>query len=158
MTTTTDIKIIDFEEKYASYFKDINRGWLEAYFHVEDYDYKVLSEPLKYIIEPGGHIFFAKVNNEIVGTAALITREHNSYELSKMGVYPSHRGLKIGNLLMQACIDFSIQKDKKTLWLDSNRKLKPALSLYKKFKFQEIAVDPKTPYERCDIRMTLPLT
>ena len=154
----SDIEIIDFKEQYASYFKEINLEWLEAYFYVEDYDYKILSEPLKHIIQPGGHIFFAKIEDQIVGTAALISREENSFELSKMGILESHRGLKIGNLLMQAAINYSIKQGKATLWLESNRKLKPALALYKKFGFEETPLNPATPYERCDIRMTLPLT
>lgn len=84
--TMIDIKILDFEEKYTSHFKSINLEWLEDYFYVEDYDYKILSEPLKYIIEPGGHIFFASVNEKIVGAVALISSDDNSFELSKMSV------------------------------------------------------------------------
>lgn len=153
----TDIKILDFEKKYTSYFKNINLEWLEDYFYVEDYDYKILSEPLKYIIEPGGHIFFASVNDKIVGTAALIPSDDNSFELSKMGVLKNHRGLKVGDQLMQSCIDFSARKGKATLWLESNRKLKPALSLYKKYGFEETPLNSETPYERCDIRMAITL-
>lgn len=58
---------------------------------------------------------------------------------------------------MQVCIDFSTKKGKTTLWLESNRKLKPALSLYEKYAFVETQLNPETPNERCDIRMALTL-
>ena len=157
MKSKSEIEIINFDENYAQYFYDINVQWLESDFYVEDYDRKVLSQPNKYIIEPGGHIFFAKLQDQIVGTTALIARPNNSFELSKMGVFESHRGLKIGDALMHAAIQYSKEQDKAVLWLESSRKLNPALSMYKKFGFKETPLDPDTPYERCDIRMSLPL-
>lgn len=153
----SEIMIINYDEKFAIDFKKINLEWLKADFYVEDYDQKILSNPAKYIISEGGHILFAKYNNEIVGTVALITRENNSFELSKMGVLKSCRGLKIGDQLMNAAIDYSKAQGKKQLWLESNRKLKPALSLYYKFGFKEIPLNPDSPYERADIKMELNL-
>lgn len=47
------------------------------------------------------------------------------------------------------------EKQIKTLILESNRKLKPALHLYKKFGFIEVSTDPNSPYERADIKMVL---
>lgn len=152
-----NIEIIDFNETYAPFFKEINLEWLQAYFYVEDYDHKILSQPYKYIIQTGGHIFFAKIGEQIAGTVALIAREENSFELSKMGVFERFRGLKIGDRLMEAAIQYSAKQGKSTVWLESNRKLNPALSLYRKFGFVETPLNPETPYERCDIRMSLPL-
>ena len=140
---TFKIQILTFEDQYASYFYDINIEWLKAYFYIEDYDQKILSQPREYIIDKGGEIFFAKVNNDIVGTAALINKPHNSFELSKMGVFESHRGLKLGDRLMQTCIDYSKSMNKANLWLESNRILTPAISLYHKFGFKETPLDPE---------------
>lgn len=150
-----EVNIIDFKSEYASDFTQINFQWLERYFYIEEYDNEVLTQPEKYILEPGGHILFAQFGEKIVGTVALIVREEGTFELSKMGVLEGYRGLKIGDQLMRAALEYCKRAGKKRVMLDSNRKLAPALSLYEKFGFKEIPVDPETPYERCNIRMEL---
>jgi len=149
------VHIIDYNKKFAKNFAEINFQWLETYFYIEDYDHEVLTNPEQYILDPGGHILFARYKNKIIGTVALIVREEGNYELSKMGVLEKYRGLNVGKLLMEAAIQYSKEKQIDKLWLDSNRKLNPALNLYKKYGFKEIPVDPNTPYERCNIRMEL---
>lgn len=148
------VKLIDFQEQYAKDFSDINLEWLEKYFYVEDYDLEILSNPEKFILDPGGYIFFALVDEKVAGTVALIKRE-GVYELSKMGVKPQFQGLGIGNKLMDFCIEFSKKQGWKRIFLDSNRKLTPAITLYQKSGFKEIPVPEDTPYERCNIRMEL---
>jgi len=149
------IEIIDYEPQYREDFTQINFQWLESYFYIEDYDREVLTKPQRYILDPGGHILFARLNNKIVGTVALIVREEGAFELSKMGVLEGYRGYKIGQILMDAALAFCKQAGKTRVWLDSNRKLSPAISLYNKVGFKEIPVDPNTPYERCNIRMEM---
>ena len=89
------LEIIPFNQKYSKDFFNLNVEWLEKYFYVEPYDKKVLSNPKKYVIDPGGFIFFAKYNNEIVGVVSLINQK-TFLELSKMAVSPKYQGLKIG--------------------------------------------------------------
>lgn len=150
-----EVNIINYSPEFAEDFAKINFQWLEAYFYIEDYDREVLTQPEKYILSPGGHILFAEFEGKIIGTVALIVREDNSYELSKMGVLEGYRGYKVGQKLMDAAIEYCRKVGKDRVWLDSNRKLAPALELYKKNNFKEIPVDPNTPYERCNIRMEL---
>lgn len=149
------VEIVTYDAGYAVQFATLNFEWLEKYFYIEDYDKEVLANPEKYIIDPGGEIFFAKINNEIVGTVALINRGEEGFELSKMAVTEKHKGNRIGQKLMYACINHAGIKGIRRLFLDSNRKLKPAISLYKKVGFREIPVPKDSPYERCDIRMEL---
>jgi ribosomal protein S18 acetylase RimI-like enzyme len=150
------IEIIGYSEKYAKDFRDLNVEWLENYFYVEPHDKEVLENPGSYIVENKGYIFFAKLNNEIIGTVALIN-EKEGYELSKMAVSPKYQGLKIGLLLMEKCIDFSKQKGWDKLMLYSNRKLVPAINLYKKVGFKEVALEKEVYYERANIKMILDL-
>lgn len=57
-------------------------------------------------------MFFAKLDNDIVGTVALMpTKDENFFELTKMAVLPKHRGLKIGQKLLQYCIDFAQEQN-----------------------------------------------
>ena len=112
-------------------FYELNASWLQQYFYIEPYDEKVLSNPKTYIIDKGGYIFFAKFDETIVGTVAIIFQE-SFYELSKMAVSSSYRGQKIGQYLMDYCIDFSKQKKWEHIILYSHRKLIPAINMYKK--------------------------
>jgi len=148
--------IIKFKEEYSSSFYDLNIEWLRTFFYVEPYDEEVLSKPNKYIIDKGGYIFFAKLNDEIIGTVALMPMsEPNVFELTKMAVSPNHRGHKTGQKLMQHCIDFASKNNFNKLVLYSNTVLENAIYIYRKFGFVEIPVEENCPYERCNIKMEL---
>ncbi|OSY88592.1 GNAT family acetyltransferase [Tenacibaculum holothuriorum] len=154
-TVINPVEIITYEDNYASYFYDLNVEWLKTFFYVEPFDEEVLSNPDKYIINKGGHIFFAKLNNEIVGTVALMPKEE-TFELTKMAVSPNHRGHKIGQKLMQHCIDFAKNElNLNNLILYSNTKLENAIYIYRKYGFIEIPVEENSPYKRSDIKMKL---
>ncbi len=148
------LQIIPFTPENADAFNNLNIEWLSALFEVEPYDKKVLSNPETYIINKGGFIFFAKLEDTIVGTFALIPLpEQNAYELTKMAVSPECRGQKIGQQLLEFCIDFATRKNDFRLLLYSSRKLENAIHLYRKFGFVEIPVEADCVYERCDITM-----
>ncbi len=149
------IKITPFQEKYSQAFYDLNIEWLEAFFYVENYDREVLSKPEKYIINPGGHIFFALENNQVLGTVALMKDSDKIFEPTKMAVSPNHQGKKIGQKLMQFCIDFSNENNFDKLILYSNTILKNAIYVYRKYGFVEIPVEHNSPYKRSNIKMEL---
>lgn len=149
--------IEDFQEKYAKSFYELNIDWLEEYFYVENYDREVLSNPKEYILDKGGRLLFATTEGKVAGTLALINREREGFELSKMAVAKEFRGLRIGQKLMYAAIHRAGELGTDRLFLDSNTKLNPAITLYKKVGFKEIPVPEDTPYERCNIRMEIKL-
>jgi len=151
------IEIVPFKEKYAQAFYDLNIEWLETFFYVEDFDKEVLSKPKKYIINPGGHIFSALENDIVLGTVALLKKSETSFELTKMAVLPKQRGKKIGQHLMQYCIDFAKENNFNTLFLYSNTLLENAIYIYRKYGFIEVPVEPDSPYERSNIKMVLDL-
>ena len=80
-----------------------------------------------------------------------------SFELTKMAVAPNQRGKKIGQKLMQYCIDFAKENNFDRLLLYSNTKLENAIYIYRKFGFIEIPVEKDSPYDRSDIKMVLDL-
>jgi hypothetical protein len=43
-----DVRIIEFRDELAGYFKDLNVAWLQKYFYVEAIDEEMLSNPKKY--------------------------------------------------------------------------------------------------------------
>ncbi|HEV2830755.1 MAG TPA: GNAT family N-acetyltransferase [Hanamia sp.] len=149
-----EIKIIEFSDEYAKFFTSLNIAWLEKYFVVEPMDHEMLSEPKKFIIDKGGYIFFAKVDDEIAGTFALIKVKDGIYELSKMAVEEHFIGKKIGNRMLEFCLDEAKKLKADKIILYSNTKLQPAIHLYKKFGFKEVALD-HSEYERANIKMEI---
>jgi len=141
--STLEVTIIKYHQKFAEDFAKLNFEWLEKYFRVEEYDSKLLLDPQRYVIEPGGEILLASVDGQIVGTTALIDRGEDTFELAKMAVTSGYQGLRIGQKLMYAAIDCSRRMGKKRIILDSNTKLEPAINLYKKVGFGEIPYDAK---------------
>ena len=116
----------------------------------------MLSQPRKYIIDRGGHIFFAKVNDEIAGTFALMKSAESEYELSKMAVDEKFQGKKIGNQLLEFCIRKAKELEAKKLILYSNTILGPAIHLYEKYGFKEVPMG-NSEYKRSNIKMELNL-
>lgn len=152
-----DVEIIDFSptnEEHRESFKQLNAEWISQYFVMEEADYKALDNPKEYIIDEGGHIFLALLNNTPVGTCALIKMGDQSFEVAKMCVSPVAQGHGIGRLLMNTAKRFAKDSGAKRLYIESNTVLTPAISLYKKSGFVEI-VGGVSPYQRCDIQLEL---
>jgi len=150
----TGVNIIDYDPLLANHFKSLNIEWINTNFTVEEHDLEQLNHPDSHILNDGGAIIFARINDEITGTCALIKTGDAEYELAKMAVDPKYRGRKIGNALMDAIIKKAQQLGAKRLWLESNTKLTPALAMYAKFGFKEIPID-NSPFSRANIRMEL---
>ncbi len=152
------LEIIEFEPVYRDNFRILNEEWLIKFFRIEDIDRKVLGNPEKYILDDGGFILFARYQNEIVGTCALINQGKYGFELSKMAVTEKHRGLKIGLKLAEEMIEKAKSIGEKKIFLETNSKLKPAIALYEKLGFKHRT--PKfdhSKYERADVYMELDL-
>jgi GNAT superfamily N-acetyltransferase len=153
------VEIIDYEAQYKEVFKQLNLEWIEHYFSVEEADNAMLSDPEHYVLQPGGYIFFAKCGEKIVGTCALVKHQEEGFELSKMAVTRNHRGLGIGNKLVETAVQKVKSLGEKRLFLETNSKLLPAMSLYKKFGFRERAFphERSLRYQRADTYMVLEL-
>ncbi|MBQ4818751.1 GNAT family N-acetyltransferase [Aquimarina sp. MMG016] len=157
MKTLKKTTIIPFDPKYAKDFADLNVEWLEKYFVVEPHDVDLLEQCEETIINQGGYIFFAKIDGAIAGTFALIKIEDGVYELGKMAVSPKYQGQKIGQQLMEFCIEFSKIQGWTKVVLYSNRILKNAIHIYSKYGFIEIELEKDSPYQRSNIKMELVL-
>ena len=149
-----EINIINFQDNFEKDFYDLNIEWLEYFFQVEEYDYEVLSNSKKYIINKGGKIFFAESAGNIIGTVALMpTKNKLVFELTKMAVKPDYRNKGIGKKLLKKCINYSKSNSYSSIILYSNKKLNNAIHLYRKFGFKEIRMEKKSPYLRANIKM-----
>jgi putative acetyltransferase len=148
------VTIALFEEKYAAAFKALNMVWLEQYNLTEEADLQMLNHPQEVIIDKGGIIFLALLNDEVVGTAALIKEHNGVYELAKMSVAPLHQGKGISRQLLQACLQQAKQWQATEVQLYSNSQLKAALGLYESMGFTYMPLE-NSPFVTADIKMQL---
>lgn len=148
------LDIVPYSPELREHFYRLNAQWLERYFRIEEVDRMVLSDPERYILQPGGAIFFARLGEEIIGTCALLCESPGVFELTKMGVDETFRGLGAGKRLLDACIAEFHRRDGQMLFLESNSRLKPALRMYEKAGFVlQPSARTGSHYERADVYM-----
>ena len=150
-----NLQIVPFNKDYKPAFEFLNRAWIEEYFVMEEEDLKTLQNPESYVLEKGGEVFFAILDGEVVGTAAMIQTDKGIYELAKMAVARQFQGLGIGKKLLKRCVDFSKEREATEIFLITNDSLKPALSLYLSFGFVLNDQNDDNRYERGNTKMNL---
>jgi ribosomal protein S18 acetylase RimI-like enzyme len=155
-TKSAKIEIIDLAPEHSHHFARLNRAWIEKYFSIEASDLAQLGNPDK-IIESGGAVLFARIDDKIVGTCALKKLDEHTVELIKLAVDEAYRGLGIGRLLMEAAIARAQNMNFKQLRLETNSKLKEAVGLYRAIGFKEIITGThlKSKYARVDLVMEM---
>lgn len=149
------LAIIEYQDKYQPMFKALNLEWLEKFNLLEDRDLVALDNPREAILNNGGIIYLAMIDNKVIGSAAVIY-EHNEYELAKMVVDKDYRGRGISKILLDKCLEFVKQKGAGRIMLYSNSQLKSALALYKSYGFKNIALED-SPFATADVKMELVL-
>ena len=156
-TAQASLIIRDYSDDLARDFYEINAEWISTMFHLEQTDREVLENPRERIVEPGGAILFVEAPGlGIVGTCALQKTGEGSFELTKMGVRATARGLKTGEFLLGAIIDRAKAMRAENLYLLTNRRCEAAIHLYEKLGFEhdaEIMAKYGSRYERSDVAM-----
>jgi ribosomal protein S18 acetylase RimI-like enzyme len=152
-----EIRVDTWDPRYHDAFIDLNREWVEYYFHMEETDRKYLYKPEETIIEPGGDVVFLLLGERVVGTCALVPEEDGVLELAKMAVDKSERGKGLGNILLEKTLERARDMGAHKIVLRSNTAMKPAIALYKKYGFRTVRMGPHPDYERADIEMALDL-
>ena len=148
------VEIRPFRAQWAVHFERINTEWLERWFAVEPVDREMLLRPQEHVIDRGGAILFALLDGEVIGTCALLKESPGVYELSKMAVETGFRGLGAGRKLLDAAIREFERLGGKTLFLESSKRLLPALRLYESGGFvHQPAPRPGSHYRRADVYM-----
>jgi N-acetylglutamate synthase-like GNAT family acetyltransferase/DNA-binding MarR family transcriptional regulator len=154
------LTIRDYHDDLAADFHDINAEWIGAMFQLEQTDRDVLENPREHIVDPGGAILFVEAPGlGVIGTCALQKTGENSFELTKMGVRESARGLKAGEFLLAAVIERARLMGVGELYLLTNALCAPAIHLYEKLGFRHdagIMARYGARYERCNVAMLYP--
>jgi ribosomal protein S18 acetylase RimI-like enzyme len=146
-------KVIPYREDLRAAFEQLNRDWIESYFVLEDADRAVFADPAAAILRPGGQIFFVVEGETVLGTCAVLRHGPTECEIAKMAVAPAARGRGLGDLLMEAAVDFARQIGASRVSIVSNTVLGPALRLYRKHGFVEVPLESDGRYQRANIRL-----
>lgn len=151
-----EVNIMAYEPQYKEAFKALNEEWIKKFFVMEPGDYKLLDHPEEEILNKGGHIAFALLDGEVVGTCALVKTEDHplTFELSKMAVSPKAQGKKLGYLLGNALVEKAKELKAEKVFLVTNSILVPAIKLYEKLGFIHTPIG-HAEYDRADVRMEL---
>lgn len=151
------LTIREFTDETAHLFRDINTQWIESMYSLEQTDRDVLDNPRARIIDGGGAILYVEAEGlGVVGACALQKTGEGRFELTKMGVLESARGLKAGEYLLKAIIARAGEMGADLLYLLSNKKSAAAIHLYEKLGFAhdaDIMRDYGIRYARCDVAM-----
>jgi len=157
MQAVMEITFREFRSGDEDAFRTLNEQWISKYFALEEKDMLTLRQPQKYILAPGGHIYFALLDEEIVGCCALIATEPGAYEVAKMAVSEEHRNRGIGKSMLAHIVESAKSLGARKLVLETNSKLKNAIHVYESLGFEHLdpsQVEP-SPYKRADVFMEL---
>jgi putative acetyltransferase len=151
--------IREFQPGDETAFRTLNEEWIVRYFEMEPKDQVSLADPRHYILDPGGQIFIAEENSGPVGCCALLARAPGEFEVAKMAVTESCQGKGIGRRLLVKCIDAARAMGANRLYIETNRKLTPAVRLYESLGFRHLPPERivASPYARADVYLELNL-
>ncbi|MBA2685566.1 MAG: GNAT family N-acetyltransferase [Gemmatimonadaceae bacterium] len=150
------LQIVAYRAEHGAAFRDLNLAWIEKYFAVEERDARDLGDPETYILAPGGYVFMAELDGVAVGTVALMREADDVFELAKMTVADSTRGLGAGRALGEAAIAHARAIGAKKIELLTNSASVPAIALYHSLGFVDVPLG-NTEYARADVHMVLEL-
>lgn len=151
------VRIVPFEPRHQPAFKALNEAWIRSLgWDIEEADSKAIDNPQGNIIDKGGYIFMALLDDEPMGTLAMYPLENREegFELMKLAVSPDVRKNGIGTSLMQAAFGKARELGVHRLYLESNTRCKAAVRMYRRLGFRELPLQ-QSEFERCNIQMEL---
>lgn len=146
------MNIVEYHEKYKKDFIRLNTEWVEKYFTMEDADREIL-EHVDDLLKSGAMIFFALEEEEVLAVCMAMPLGGNVWEICKLAAAGQYTGTGAGSAVFKKCMDYAVEHGAEKLTLISNRRLQPALHIYRKFGFREVELEKDYwGYERADIQ------
>lgn len=89
-----------------------------------------------------GPSFIARMRDQVVGHAALVRDDADSYELIVF-VHQDHQGVGIGGALVAASLDRARREEVQRVWLSGDTRNHRALALYRRIGFERVSVNER---------------
>lgn len=134
------MRVIPYQECYRKDFIALNIEWIERYFTPEAADYEVLDN-VDALLERGGMIYFAVEDGQVLATCMAMPLGGGVWELCKLAAAGQYTGKGAGSAAFGACMSYAADHGAEKITLISNRRLAPALHIYKKFGFREVPLN-----------------
>lgn len=146
------VYILDYKPSLKNSFYELAGPWLLKVLNgkLEEEDEFTLRHPDKAYLENGGFLFFARVNDKILGCVALKRLDEDSFEFAKLFIDPEVRKLGIATKLIERCITRCKENNAKELWLQTTMSMPQAHKLYDKLGF----LDKKAPKQMAVLNRT----
>ena len=138
----TRLAIVDYRPAYKKHFRALNLEWLGRRYPIEAHDAWLLDDPNVRIIRKGGRILFARLDEEIVGTCALVRHRDRRIELCKMAVTERLRGQGIGTTLVRAASERTRGMGEGVLYLRTDPHAKDLMRFYRRLGFRRAGRRP----------------
>src|ERR1700730_14820648 len=101
--------------------------------------------------------YVAEINGTIAGGSGIFPSEGlpaQTCELVKMYLIPSARGMGLGKLLIEQCLEFAKTNGYRQVYLETMPELKKAVRVYEKFGFSHLVASlGNTGHFGCDVWM-----
>jgi GNAT superfamily N-acetyltransferase len=154
---TGQVTIREFEPGDELAFRQLNEEWITRYFRIEARDAEIMNHPQSNILQPGGRVFFAVLDDACVGCCALIPTGPGEFEVAKMAVTAACQGMGIGRRILNAVVEAARASGTRRLHLGTNHALTPAIRLYESVGFHHVAAghDGPSAYLRADVFMEM---
>jgi putative acetyltransferase len=152
-----EVEFRAFRAEDAAAFRELNEDWIRKDFGLEAKDRETLGDPEGHILQRGGHIFMAVVDGKAVGCCALLVVRRGVFEVAKMTVAESCRGMGIGRRMLAYTIARGRALGAEALYLETNEKLVDAVHLYESLGFRHLSPEKvvPSPYARANVFMEL---
>ena len=148
------MEIVAYQEAYKQAFIDLNIQWIRRYFVPEQADYDILDQ-VDQLLQTGSMIYFAVEGGSVLATCMAMPLGGGEWEICKLAAVGQYTGKGAGSGVFRACMDYEIAHGAKKLTLISNRRLEPALHIYRKFGFHEVPLRKEAwGYDRADIEFS----
>jgi ribosomal protein S18 acetylase RimI-like enzyme len=94
---------------------------------------------------PGGRLLLARWDQEPAGCVAFRPLQHDICEMKRLYVRPAYRGFGVGRALAERIIGAASDAGYSSMRLDSLPSMEPALQLYRRMGFRDVAPYRENP-------------